>query len=98
MAASGSSHGGLGPGRGPWGTEAAEEHGMSTDALWRAADALAQALPLRYCLLVAHDGALIHESYAHNSSETLYSLDSAMKLGTAALVSRCTCCLASPTP
>jgi hypothetical protein len=83
-----STHGGLGPGAGAWKHEPAEAHGMSAEALERAAADLAELLPVRYCLLVAHDGAIVHESYEHNSSETLYSLDSAMKLGTAALVRR----------
>jgi len=81
-------HGSLGPGAGAWISEPAEQHGLSSALLDQAALDLSEALPHRYCLLVAQDGALVHESYSHNSSDTLYSLDSAMKLGTAALVRR----------
>lgn len=86
LAAQAHTHGGLGPGPGPWAHEPAELHSLSSAALDEAAERLSRELPHRYCFLVAKDGAVVHESYSANSSETLYSMDSAMKLGTAALI------------
>ena len=86
LAAQAHTNGGLGPGPGPWAHEPAELHSLSSAALDEAAERLSRELPHRYCFLVAKDGAVVHESYSANSSETLYSMDSAMKLGTAALI------------
>jgi CubicO group peptidase (beta-lactamase class C family) len=76
----------LGPGDGTWQTAAPEAHGLSTATLEKAASRLHELVPQRYCLVVAKDGKLVHESYFANTSETLYETDSAGKVMTAALM------------
>ena len=48
------------------------DHGLSSAKLQQAAERIQDALPFRWCFVVVKDGVLVHESYFHNNSETLY--------------------------
>ena len=65
----------LGPGHGPWAIEPPEKHGLSTPKLEAAARAIGR-LRERYCFLVFKGGALVHETYYANTSDTTYETDS----------------------
>ena len=73
----------LGPGRGEWLVDKAENHGLNSAALSAAAKLTAKVAPERYCLLVVKDGVIIEEQYFGNTSESLYETDS---LGKTAVV------------
>ena len=73
-------HAGLGPGRGAWRVDTAENHGLDGAALKIAADLTAQFAPTRNCLVVVKDGVLIAEEYlelALRSLHSAYGLDTA---------------------
>jgi CubicO group peptidase (beta-lactamase class C family) len=59
--------------------------GLSSLRLEEAAEAVGR-IRERYCFLVFKGGALIHETYYHNTSETLYETDSLAKTMIAQLV------------
>eukprot|EP00729_Bicosta_minor_P027883 gene27883-11534_t len=59
----------LGPGAGPWVLESPEHHGLSSAKLKLAADRV-KRIRERYCFVVIKDGALVHESYFANSTDT----------------------------
>lgn len=56
----------------PHNTDRVAEHGLSSEALQAAASRIENAVPFRWCFVVVKDGVLVHESYFHNNSETLY--------------------------
>ena len=66
--------------------DAPEKHGLSSAALAEAAAEVEQTTPYRYCLLVAKDGVIVHESYFHNTSDSVYETDSLGKSVTSALM------------
>ena len=73
----------LGPGSGPWKSEPAEKHGLSSAALAAAAVQVAAAAPQRHCVLVIKDGVLVHERYFGTSTaDSRYESDSLGKQGT----------------
>jgi CubicO group peptidase (beta-lactamase class C family) len=76
----------LGPGRGAWRVESPERHGISEAAMRRAAELIRTRAAERYCLVVVKNGAIIHESYFANTSESVYETDSMAKTFTAALI------------
>jgi CubicO group peptidase (beta-lactamase class C family) len=77
---------GLGPGRGPWRVDRAENHGLSQAALDEAAQKTAEVAPERNCLLVVKDGVIIEEKYfGINTSASVYETDSLGKTSIAAL-------------
>ena len=77
---------GLGPGRGSWVVGDPSDYGLDAAELERAAAAVAAYAGERYCLLVAKDGVIVHESYFSNTSSSVYESDSLGKTITAALV------------
>ena len=76
----------LGPGRGAWSLGEPEDFGMSTALLEQAAQEIGERANERYCLVVAKDGVIVHETYYANTSATTYESDSLGKTVTAALV------------
>ena len=76
----------LGPGRGAWRVESPLKHGISPESMQRAAELIRTRAAQRYCLVVVKDGAIIHESYYANTSESVYETDSMAKTFTAALL------------
>ena len=77
---------GLGPGRGEWKVDKAENHGLSQAALDQAAQHTAEVAPERNCLLVVKDGVIIEEKYfGMNTSDSVYETDSLGKTSVAAL-------------
>lgn len=59
---------------------------MSSHLLSTGADEIAQLAAHRYCLVVVKDGTIIHESYYHNTSSSIYESDSLGKTITAAVI------------
>ena len=79
-------HAGLGPGRGAWRVDTAENHGLDGAALKIAADLTAQFAPTRNCLVVVKDGVLIAEEYFNGAtSDSIYETDSLGKTAVAPL-------------
>ena len=76
----------LGPGRGAWRVESPLKHGISPESMQRAAELIRTRAAQRYCLVVVKEGAIIHESYYANTSESVYETDSMAKTFTAALL------------
>ena len=77
----------LGPGAGPWVSEPAEQHGLSSAALAAAAALVAKEAPERHCFLVVKNGVIVHEQYFGNSSAgDKYESDSLGKQGTALIM------------
>jgi hypothetical protein len=73
---------GLGPGAGPWQSEPAEKHGLSSAALAAAATRVHAAAPQRHCVLVVKDGVLVHERYfGASTAASRYESDSLGKQG-----------------
>eukprot|EP01050_Picozoa_sp_SAG11_P019248 SAG11_NODE_3035_length_2748_cov_3.895432_4_plen_359_part_00 len=76
----------LGPGRGSWVLEKPEPYGFPSATLELVAQRVQSSMAERYCLLIAYEGHLIHETYFRNGSETRYEADSLAKTMTAQIV------------
>eukprot|EP01050_Picozoa_sp_SAG11_P021227 SAG11_NODE_3734_length_2258_cov_1.141732_2_plen_239_part_00 len=57
----------LGPGRGPWRVDKAENHGLDSAKLEAAAKETGLLAPERYCMLVIKDGVIIQETCVQRS-------------------------------
>eukprot|EP00930_Biecheleria_cincta_P013079 TRINITY_DN11845_c0_g1_i2.p1 TRINITY_DN11845_c0_g1~~TRINITY_DN11845_c0_g1_i2.p1 ORF type:complete len:962 (+),score=129.73 TRINITY_DN11845_c0_g1_i2:45-2888(+) len=69
-----------------WRVEAPEEHGLDSILLQEAAQAVAQQVPERDCLLVVKDGAIVYETYYGGSHDARHEADSLAKTAVALVV------------
>lgn len=76
----------VGPGAGPWIVGNPADHGLNSTLLEMASRAVADRVPVRYCLVVTKDGRIMHEQYYANTSTTAYETDSLAKTATALVV------------
>lgn len=77
----------LGPSVGSWYSSFPEEHGLSGSTLIEGAAALRKNLPTRDCLVVAMDGAVVHEEYYNGATmNTAFDVGKIGKLATALVI------------